>query len=57
MWATEMKHPEIAKFLISKGASTDFKNHDGMNAISIAKSMGHTQFKTVLSGVVLSKSL
>ena len=56
MWATEMKHPEIAKFLISKGASTDFKNHDGMNAISIAKSMGHTQLESVLSGVVAISS-
>ena len=52
MWATEMHHPEIAKFLIEKGASTDFKNHEGMNAISIAKSMGNTQLESVLSGVV-----
>ena len=46
----------MAKFLVSKGASTDFKNHDGMNAISIAKSMGHTQLESVLSGVVALSS-
>ena len=52
MWATEMEHGEIARFLISKGASTEFKNHDGMNAIAIAKSMGHRELETVLSGPI-----
>ena len=52
MWATEMQHPNIAKFLIEKGASTEFKNHEGMNAITIAKSMGHKELETVLSGPI-----
>lgn len=50
MWATELEHADIAKFLMEKGASTDFKNHDGMNAIAIAKSMGHSELESVLSG-------
>lgn len=51
MWATELGLEEIASYLMKKGASQRFKNHEGKNALKIAKSMGSTRFVSILSGV------
>ena len=41
-WAVQRNHPDVVKYLLSKGADSSITNNDGMSALTMAQAVGLT---------------